>query len=297
MTSVARAASRTAASASSAVSGCSGRSRIVAMPPIATPSCSIGTTSIPKMHTSSNCWWNSRGQPLPEQLLGHVRDEQLVAREHGAHDRALVRRPHPEGRGDRAGEHGESLRVRLEARRVLDLVARLAQHGHHAEIAGGLGDAPAQVHDRLPDVEHRPVGHLHQLGFEVAGDRGRGLEVGGAEGASLGAEPLDRGIGHLVARADAHGDELATPYPAVRGLVVDAEPVRGFLQVHGRRSGRERLAAWSATTLPGRGGPGVRRHRAPMRSLTRELMRTGRPTEMTHASVESRRRTATRCIA
>ena len=34
---------------------------MVAMPPIATPSWIIGATTIPKMHTSSNCWWNSRG--------------------------------------------------------------------------------------------------------------------------------------------------------------------------------------------------------------------------------------------
>ena len=47
---------------------------------------------------------------------------------------------------------------------------------------------------------------------------------------AVGPQSLDRGVGDLVAGADADRDELAAADPAVRGLVVDAEPAAASLR-------------------------------------------------------------------
>ena len=152
---------------------------------------------------------------------------------------------------------------------ALDAVAVLAEDGDDAEVPGRLRDAATQVCHGLPQVEHRHVGQLHQLGFEVLPGTGQRVEAGGAERPPASAQTVDRGFGDLVARPDAHGDQLAAAHPSVGGLVVDSEALGGFLEVH----------------------------RAPMRSCTRELTCTGRQTLITQATLVSRWRTATRWSA
>jgi hypothetical protein len=49
---------------------------------------------------------------------------------------------------------------------------------------------------------------------------------------TLRMKQLERGFADLVTGSDLHGDQLATPHPAVRSLVVDSEPAGSSLEIH-----------------------------------------------------------------